>query len=141
MAICFYVNSIICYPLYVFRMIKQDKKQLLVSIVILVAISLIFFFIGRGTKHVNLTDYEQQIKDEQTIIDLVTKEREAVNATIIQLQETNEQLKQKDSIITAQYQNNQATYKLLNDKLQTVTGTVSIISSDNGRVRSAYKDY
>lgn len=114
----------------------DNQKKIVKDSIILVAILIVGIFLGRGTKHVDTSGVEKQIADKDTIIHLLTKEREAVNNNINLLEDINEQLQIKDSLLTEKYKSYQTIDKLLNEKLQVIRTTINRVANNNDSLRA-----
>src|SRR5689334_16800773 len=118
-----------------------NQKKLAIDIALLLGVLLIGFLIGHRSKPVDLTDYKKQIADKDTIIKLITKEREAINFNIEKSESENKLLKEKDSILTTQYQNNQSIYKLLNDKIKKIDDVVDAAQRSPDSLRANFSRF
>jgi len=98
--------------------------------------------IGRRSKPAfdkALFDFKMASKDDT--IRFLTKEREAINDQIQMQEDLMDQLKIKDSLISAKYISDQKVYQLLNEKFKTIDNVISVVSGNSDSLIAAYHRY
>lgn len=119
----------------------DNQKKIVKDSTILVAILIVGIFLGRGTKHVDTTVIDMQLKEKDDTIKILTDQIKVANNDVEHLKDDYNLLQQKDSIITALYQNSQSAYKLLNDKLTSIPTTIKHVSTNSDSIRSEFAKF
>lgn len=122
-------------------MTKVNYIQKAVSILFIVVICVLVSYVFKKCSSQDTTYYDEAMKSKDSLIHSLEKQNGLLFDELKVYQEKDEALAKADSIQNAKNDQANKLYKLINDKLQINTITISRISGNKDSVRAAYREY
>ena len=120
-------------------MTPPERIKLIITIAAIILLLSSGVFIGRCTKKDNRIELEltkQLMSAKDSINRMLERERGYYISEIEVREKLNDELQEKDSILTAKYSSDQKIYKQLNDKLESIKSTLGRVANNNDSLRA-----
>jgi hypothetical protein len=119
---------------------KPDKIFLsLIGTIALLVFALVFTLFRKSGN--DNYPYKELLAAKDSAIQLLKHERETIEAELIERQISLDALETLDSVTYSHYRQQQAIYKLLDEKYKSIPSTIKRIAGNNDSIRAIYHQF